>query len=348
MKRAIKILIVFFLLMMAVLTAFLAWMLYQGRGARAIWETKAGSGFYQAGLVNTRSMAAAEISAVNVEHYNSDVYFIQGEDSQIVLKEYVAGQAEAVPPVTVSMANGTLRLVVEPMTANHGIAFGMASFRRYLEIYLPKDWNGSLETEGSSGSVYGEMDLNLTKCSIKTTSGAVRAKTLRADTIRLETSSGKVAVETLAAQESISIKATSGAVQVFDCTGDADISTSSGRISVDQAAGNLRLSASSGQIQAGNLTGGAQVNTSSGAVRLRFATLTGDVEIKCSSGSISCELPRDAEFSFQAKTSSGSIKTYFEDQLSFNKRGNQAEGVIGAADSIRVRAETTSGAIRFN
>lgn len=68
--------------------------------------------------------------------------------------------------------------------------------------------------------------------------------------------------------------------------------------------------------------------------------------LRAGSGNVKLEFLREAAFHFQADTGSGMIHTDFDERLSYNKKGNHAEGDVGDHPVCRVEAKTNSGNVK--
>lgn len=69
----------------------------------------------------------------------------------------------------------------------------------------------------------------------------------------------------------------------------------------------------------------------------------GTVKTAVSSGNIRLEFPEESEFDYEGYASSGTIKTDFNEMLSFNEKRNEAKGSYGSTPGMRVRTKASSG-----
>ncbi|MFF3858672.1 DUF4097 domain-containing protein [Streptomyces sp. NPDC002209] len=107
-------------------------------------------------------------------------------------------------------------------------------------------------------------------------------------TVRLESSSGRIAVAGVSA---------------------ADLSTSSGEVTADRIAGPLKVRTSSGSITATALTGPtAELHASSGEARLAFAKPPASVTARTGSGDVTLTVPQ-APYEITTTTASGDRDT---------------------------------------
>ncbi len=212
------------------------------------------------------------------------------------------------------------------------------------------------------------------------TSGNVSMERVLAEKISVSTTSGDIALgET---EGSVKISSTSGNVNLEQISGDIGVSTTSGDISLGEVDGNMDISSASGivrlregrgrfdgdtvsgDIRLETLEGAFQVNTTSGNVTLAagngwgeaetvsgdvkifLGSLDGDITVSTTSGNVDIALPETASFTLDFDSSSGGCSTFFDEQLRFSKKGNQAEGQYGSGEDA-VRVSTLSGDLRI-
>ncbi|MCM1181956.1 MAG: DUF4097 family beta strand repeat-containing protein [Roseburia sp.] len=224
----------------------------------------------------------------------------------------------------------------------------------------------ALTLTASSGSITGDRLCaadGAGAITIGTTSGDVGAGQLAGDT-SIETTSGNVNVETIVG--TFAGLASSGDITVGSVDGDAEASASSGCIKINGGGGAREISTSSGDILLEGVAdafdvrttsgdaviraekGAGYIETTSGNVRLTLPELTGKLEIQTTSGEVGVSLSENAVMEFEAKTASGGIDTFFDDSLSFSKRGDSAKGSVGSgAQRYAVVIGTSSGDVRI-
>ena len=125
-----------------------------------------------------------------------------------------------------------------------------------------------------------------------------------------------------------------------------------GSSSGDQEALDLQsefadLSSSSGEISVSGMTGGVKAKTSSGSVSLDFKEFSNDLEIRTSSGDVELYLTEAAQFSLEARSSSGDVSCEFAITLpgaGKRKGRNDLLGTVGEG-THRVYVRTSSGDI---
>lgn len=265
--------------------------------------------------------------------------------------------------------------------------FGYNSGYGYTEIWLPVSYKGALTVKTASGDIRSDMDIALdADFAASSSSGDMTLKKVSAAGVALAATSGNVNGAALCAADGagrITIETTSGGVNVDAVSGTFESASSSGDITVGRVDGNAKASATSGYIKikggsgtrnistssgdvlleetqevfevrttSGEVTikadkGSGSISTSSGDVRLTLPALTGNLEIHTTSGEVELGLAADAALDFEADTASGDIDTFFDDSLSFSKKGNSAKGTVGSAPLQKVDIETSSGDVRI-
>ena len=140
---------------------------------------------------------------------------------------------------------------------------------------------------------------------------------------------------------------TSGEIFLKRQNGDVEASSTSGDIRIGALQGNFEMDSSSGEVQIADGTGQGRADTISGDVQIYLAQLTGDLNISTTSGEVSLRLPETASLTLDFDSTSGECSTFFDDQLSYNKKGNKADGQYGGG-AQKVRVSTTSGDLRIS
>ena len=290
---------------------------------------------------------AAQISDLNLLYGKNslDIIFMESDRENLVIREYSWRELTEREKTEVTEKKGVLTLEGKRRgKPSEFIFFSKSNNGEYVEVYLPKSWSGNLNATTVSGDIWGEMDFNLGQNAsfvAASTSGDIQLACVDAGKVQVSTVSGDIRVDEVKGDAEFST--TSGEIMLFTETGDCGISTISGDIRVDSLNGNFRLSSTSGDIYISEITGDGKASAISGEVRLQFAELTGDLDISTTSGDVNLTWPHDTAVSLDADTTSGEINTFFDENLSFNKKGNQAAGSHGTGAFHTVDIDTTSG-----
>ena len=197
-----------------------------------------------------------------------------------------------------------------------------------LDIYLPVDYSGTLDVKVSSGEVTTEA-LNL-------------------ENFRLNASSGNLTADTIQAAL-VSIRSTSGAVDVKSINAERlAITTHSGNITTGQCAvREAVVEAASGNIMLAGITGDFNLKTSSGKVTLTYPMFDNyKLKVGTTSGSVTLELPANAGFLLDAHSTSGKVQSDFsaDDTEGANIKGTTGQVGTGTGQII---VNTTSGNIQL-
>lgn len=287
---------------------------------------------------------ASQVKQLNIlfDKNSNDIYFYESENENILIKEYVNKEPSEKEKTTIKEATGVL--TVEGKKKNHGISLGFNNEHGYVEVYLPTSYQGDLKACSISGDILAEMDFILSKetdFTMSSTSGNIELLKVEAENVDISTVSGDVNIKELNADTSIST--TSGDVDVEDCDGDCKINTVSGDVGLEDLKGEFDVSTTSGGLEIERIAGGGEVSTVSGDISLQFDALKADLDISTVSGWVSIYLPKEAALHFDASTTSGEINTFFDEELSFNKKGNKASGTYGDGSAYDIEIDTTSG-----
>ncbi len=108
----------------------------------------------------------------------------------------------------------------------------------------------------------------------------------------------------------------------------------------------MEIVTTSGEISVENGKGYGEAEASSGDVSVSLRSLEGDLDIDTTSGEVRIYLPEDASFAFVFSSASGECETFFDDCLSYNKRGTSAKGDYGSSPDFDISIATSSGDAR--
>lgn len=200
--------------------------------------------------------------------------------------------------------------------------------------------SGDLEVDSCQGDLFA-----------KTSSGNIQLGNCRGN-LELETSSGEQSVGDC--QGNLTAKASSGDITIGNCVGDLRLSASSGYLEVLGGQGGIVASTTSGTVKLLDyrMQKDTQVKVSSGDIIMKLTELSGNISLSGTSGGVDLTLPADADFSFEADTSSGDIYDNFkgnqELELSYNKRGNHAEGSTGPDSEYKIQCNFSSGDVNIS
>jgi DUF4097 and DUF4098 domain-containing protein YvlB len=294
-------------------------------------------------LVNTKEINLDGIIDVKILYSSERVSVSIGTTDTLIIKEYMSkNDSRYFAKITnsgntVTIENG--RWPIRPFN----------TFNRSLEVYLPPSYRNTMSIKTSSGKIEAS-DLFCSILAIESSSGNISVDTIVADTINIKASSGRIDIGTVTGD--VSIRTSSGNIDIGVVTGDISTETSSGRININQANGKVSAETSSGNMEFSLVNGSVNAKTSSGNIRCTIGEGTRDISLNTASGNVRLNLPRDLNFSFSSRTSSGSLSSPFSDRLSIPLNDkNLTQGVIsnnnGSEDSATVNIRTSSGSIRI-
>lgn len=318
-------------------------------------------GSYQ--LVQEQEFPLSDVSDIRIEYTKSsnDVAVYEAEGDTVIVREYANYEAADKELAQIKLQSGKLT-VKGPRRIN-----GFININRYIytEIYLPAGYSGQLNIDTVSGEISISTDLSLEgglnlastsgdmytysqnikakEINAASTSGEIRLSVLEADAVNVASTSGDIWIEK--ADAPVSCASTSGEITVSAGAGNRSMSSTSGDIWVKELSGRISVSTTSGEINISGDVGYGKLGSTSGDVFLSLAGLSGDISVNTASGGVTMELPKEASLEFEAGTASGEIDTFFDDALSFSKRGNHAEGTVGSGER-KIEITTTSGDVR--
>ncbi len=283
----------------------------------------------RAELRNTIEIPLDKVKSLQMVYGSKNIKVYQAKDDAILIKEYLySNKKEAQAEVTygeegrVSVKGGSVRNFIF-------FGFGLGGGER-IEVYIPEKGLRELSIETGSGNITSEAGYYQEDGALTVKAGSGNIKWTGADTgnIFFQTGSGNMTVEHI--KGTSQLHAGSGNIRAQEIEGEVQAGTGSGGITLEEFAG-------SGRVKAG-----------SGNIKLEAAQIKGDLELETNSGNINLELPEDIpDCYFKINTGSGNIHTDFDGQLSFNKKGNSAEGTLGEEPSCHIRAKAGSGNVRI-
>ncbi len=198
----------------------------------------------------------------------------------------------------------------------------------------------------------------------------------------LKSSTGSGSQTVRGIQGDLDIHSGSGSLNVSDVSSTVRADTGSGSITIDRVKGNVRAHTGSGSIHATDIAGGFEGNTGSGSIHLqqtapgavRAETGSGDMELSgvrgslearagsggiraegdprggwllhTGSGRVRLEIPSDAAFDLDARTSSGSISLQHPVTIQGRITKKEVHGKVRGG-GVQVQVQTGSGDIEI-
>ncbi len=224
--------------------------------------------------------------------------------------------------------------------------------------YIKSEETSIISTSGYINLGYHKGDT----LSVSTTSGDITVSELQCNISNIISTSGDINVSKAECGEN-TFSSTSGDIFADAVNGDLEINSTSGNLNIGTIKGNLNTNGTSGDQEVKAITGYLNMNSTSGYLTVYeltgdgiFSTVNGDIkvdvkqrmeniEIGTTSGEVYVTLPKDSSFIFNANSTNGTISTFFDEYLSFNKRQTSANGTIGTQAENKIDINTTSGDI---
>lgn len=107
------------------------------------------------------------------------------------------------------------------------------------------------------------------------------------------------------------------------------------------------LKASLGKIDVSDFTGNLTSTNSSGDTKVQYSSFDNNVDIRASLGQVQLVLPKNSQFSLDARTNLGNVKCDFPITVSGDKKDNQLQGKVGS-DKNKVKLSGSMGDISVN
>lgn len=295
--------------------------------ASALKEGGGGMQFFSFGgrakLRNTIEVSVSQADRLKLIYGSKNIKIYPSEDDRIIVKEYLYSNR---PEARASVTYGDGEVLIEGGGLHAFVVFGFFwGEGERIEVYVPEKGLEEFWVETGSGNITSQE-------------GAVETK----KSIRVQAGSGNIKWQKGTAEE-IFLQAGSGNVKAEALKGNISLRTGSGNINGENLEGILRVQAGSGNVTLKEVYGSGNVEARSGNVKVEALKVTGDITIGTNSGNNSLEIPADLSFHFQADTRSGNIHTDFEEQLSYNKKGNHGEGDVGDGSGPTISMKAGSG-----
>jgi len=198
-----------------------------------------------------------------------------------------------------------------------------------------------LTTKTGSGSVsVGDIHGPLVAAS---GSGSLELGRIGAD-VEAVTGSGDITIDGVAGN--LEAKSGSGSLRANGVAGTISAKSGSGTVELHQTGpGDVSVRTGSGDIQVDGVRGALALHTGSGDVQVEGAP-TADWNLNASSGDITIELPEDATFELDAKTSSGDLDSTHPITVVGKINKKKLHGMVrGGGPLLSLR--TSSGDIRI-
>lgn len=262
-----------------------------------------------------------------------------------------AGFAQTLGSMEVKTVNGEIRSEISFQLQKYFKASSTSG-----DIFFPGMQSEKIGVSSTSGNICLE-EAAASGISVSTTSGDITLGRALGNTT-LSSTSGMLTLTQLSGD--LRASTTSADIVLGEMDGGMNLSSTSGDISLEHGRGNLEAETVSGDIRSELLEGAFRLDTTSGTVsilggegqgtadsvsgdiRIFLKTPTGDFRVSTTSGNVDFRLPDTEGYSLDFDSTSGECSTFFDQALTFNKRGNHADGEYGNG-SRAIRVSTVSG-----
>jgi lia operon protein LiaG len=309
MNKWLKIIMIIILSFIAILlTALLLFNVKKGEGSGIIFKD------FKLGDIGMHLQKQQDVSLENkdkiIMNFSSEnVKIWSTDEDKLRIIEKCSGKLDENEKFIVSNENNAVAIKQEKPSITFNI-FSFGHFNREIELFIPKGYSKDLEVELSSGNIEVNDELKLIKFVSKQTSGNFQCNgSLTADEMAIKTSSGNI-------------------------NGDK-ISSKSYKINV--ALGNIKIN---------SISGSGDAAASSGDIVIGYQEILNYSNISSTSGNVNLTVPKETNFEFKGKCSSGNIDSNFN--LSYSsKNKNQAAATIGNGPYKTINVNTSSGNIHI-
>ena len=268
---------------------------------------------------NVLNFNLSDITDITISYDEEAITFFQPDSNELIIKEYMT-ENKSRYYAEVKQDNGNIHV------SEGGKPFLSSSFTRYIEVYLPQEYQANLTVTTTDGNIdMSNIALNLNSLRIDSTAGTIQLDNANATVIHLSSTSGKLDLGSITGEQ-IKLDTTSGKVICEELNGAVTYTSTSGYIDVKSAIG-------SGSYRANN----------SGKLNVTYTEVTDDLSFFNKNDSIELTLPQDLEFEFEAATKNGSVSTSFQESIRAD--GRTTRGTVGSAPTVTVKAETNNGNI---
>ncbi len=269
---------------------------------------------------------AKDVKMVTLEGVFCDIYVEQGD--KVYFKGKIEGRGDRGDYEIKSRLDGDRVEIWVDSRSNRG--WGSRISYSKLELTVPADTE--LRIKNTSGDIY-MRGVSGRSMKVSSTSGDIELSDM-AGPLEVSCTSGDIEIDDIVGE--LEAGTTSGDIEVSGLQGDSEVGSTSGDIEIVNFQGDLWAHATSGEIDLRRGRGALKLKTTSGNIDGYGLEITGDIELRASSGDISLELTNDLrDLNFDLESSSGDLRV--------GSRRADDEMYIKNGDGFWVRGETSSG-----
>ena len=288
-------------------------------------------------LLAEEEISLGSISEVKTNLSSANIYVYPSESEQIEVRYFGPESEEKDPKVRIESDN-------QQITITQDFAFSLFQIittERRVEIYLPSEYQESIDFSCASGDVKLTGDYTFENMIISLSSGDVSAEDIETKNTEVRLISGDLNILSLKTDTYLT-ESRSGEIRFTELNGNGKINCTSGDIRIENIVSEFDIYAASGDIFLGNLSGQGKINCISGDINVEVQESLGDLDISTTSGEVTVKLSEDAGYLFEGDCVAGDIRSDFA--LKYNN-DNHASGEIGADNDFELSIKTTAGDI---
>lgn len=277
------------------------------------------------------SIDLVDVDKIELEFKSSDLNVHFTEDSKMRVVQYSAKELKENELFKVNKTSSTINI-----SEKNKIYFFYIGFfdQKAYDVYIPKEYEKTLKISLVSGDIEVDESLKFDDLTISSTSGDIKMGDIEAKNIGIETVSGDIKLQNLK-EENLKLKTTSGDIFVESAEGKVNLKTVSGDITINNGIGEIEAKTTSGEIETRKIEGSVNMQSVSGNIESDDFKITGDSNIKTTSGEVKMYLNEESNCEI------------FTDTVSGNTTLPNRRNVIGNAPYVELKVKTTSGNIRL-
>lgn len=205
-----------------------------------------------------------DINDFDIDLISADITIKESSDDKVKIETYTNDKTR----IKTENESGAIKIQQQGNNVGSWFSFGFHQSSKVI-LELPKSYNKDFKVKTISGEIVSNMDLNLNKVSIATTSGDTKIRELTCKSINAKSISGE--------------------------------------LKADKIKGSCELGSTSGDIDVSSLDGSLNANTVSGTVKADFENITGDISVHSVSGDVVFRIPESSGILIDYNATSGDI-----------------------------------------
>lgn len=258
-------------------------------------------------MTNELTFDTTSLKEITIAYDDENITVFNGSDNNIIIKEYMNKNKKSYYAKVKEDSNSI-------HISEGGKPVFKGDFIKYIEVYLPSDYNEILSIGTTNGEIdCSAADINAGEFNINTTSGTAKLNEVKSKTVSLNTTSGSLYANSISA-DNINIRNTSGNAVFDKLNGFVDYRGTSADINVTDAVGS-----------------GKYISDNSGDMQIAYSEVSDDLYLYNKNDNVNLKLPNGLEFNMSVKSKNGKISA--------------PQGVSDA--KIKIEAETVNGDINI-